>query len=332
MSVFTAVFSTCLRRARFLRGQLSVFLLMMVALVEFAVFIGRPTQNSLHVAIVGNGSPIALGPSLSVKRLERDPGEAAIALGRYDLIFGAGPSGKPALLHARSESIARAVVSSGEASNASLALTAAPKRGMASLIMGYLVVVILELGVIGVLLLMEDREWKLTGRVVAAVPGLGGYIASHGAFVFALCFLPAFVLIVGQGAVMGTGLGLNAWAWALVLGATALLGASFGLLVAVMAPDEDQGATIAQMLIVFSSLLSGSFIATTDQGPLLKFFAAAMPQKSLMDLCAALENPGTALECSGSATRPLLVLGAYIAIMIAGAILAMRGRLRRGGC
>jgi ABC-2 type transport system permease protein len=324
MSVFTAVFSTCLKRARFLKGQIAVFLIMMIALVEFAVFIGMPTQKSLHLAVVGVPSGITSGQALAATKLDRDPGEAAIALGRYDLIFGADPSGKPIVLHARSEALAKAFLSSGSLSS-SPSFAAAPKRGMASIIMGYLIVVLFELGVIGSRLLMEDREWKLTGRVAAATPGLRVYIASHGAFVFALCFLPAFILIVGQGMVMGTGLGLDVAGWALLLGVTALLGAAFAILVAVASPDEDQGSTVAQMIIIFTTLLSGSFIAVSDQGPTLKFLAAAMPQKYLMDFCAALEG-------SLSTTRPLIALGAYIVAILAGAIIVMRIRLQRGSC
>jgi hypothetical protein len=71
MSVFTAVFPTCLKRTRFLKGQLSVFLVMMIALVEFAVFIGMPTQNFLNIAVVGDRAEFASGPSLSVTKLDR---------------------------------------------------------------------------------------------------------------------------------------------------------------------------------------------------------------------------------------------------------------------
>jgi hypothetical protein len=322
MSVFTAVFSTCLKRTRFLKGQLIVFLVMMIALLEFAVFIGMPTQNSLQVAVIGDIPGLSSGQAFPVTRLERDPGEAAIALGRYDLIIGSDSSGKPLALHARGEALAQTVLSSASLSSPGPSL---PQRGMASLVMGYLVIVILEMGVIGALLLMEDREWKLTSRVAAGVPGLGGYLVSHGTFVFAVCFLPAFIIIVAQGAIMGTGLGLSIASWALLLGITSILGAAFAILVAVASPDEDQGATVAQMIIIFSTLLSGSFIASSDQGPALKFFASAMPQKSLMDLCAA-------LECSGSVIRPLIVLGAYIVALILGAILVMRSRLQRGSC
>lgn len=239
------------------------------------------------------------------------------------------------MLHARSEALAKAFLAPRaaptSAQSPAVIAQAMPKRGMASLVMGYLVIFILELGVVGALLLMEDREWKLTERVAAAVPGLGRYIASHGVFVFALCFLPAFILIVAQGAIMGTGLGLDVAKWALLLGVTSLLGAAFAILVAVASPDADQGATVAQMIIIFSTLLSGSFIATTDQGPALKFFASAMPQKFLMDLCAALESSGDALEGSLSVARPLIALDAYIVALILGAVLVMRGRLRRGG-
>lgn len=329
MSVFTAVFSTCLKRTRFLKGQLIVFLVMMIALLEFAVFIGMPTQSSLHIAVIGDVPSLASGQTLSVTRLDCDSGEAAIALNRYDLIVTADSSGKPSVLHARSESLAKSFLALGPASssapNSPAGIVTAPKRGMASLVLGYLVIVILEMGVVGALFLMEDREWKLTSRVAAAVPGLGGYLASHGIFTFAVCFLPAFILIVAQGAIMGTGLGLSVASWVLLLSVTSLLGAAFAILVAVVAPDADQGATIAQMIIIFSTLLSGSFIASSDQGPALKFFAAAMPQKSLMDLSAALED-------SGSAIRPLIVLGAYIVALILGAILVMRGRLQRGSC
>ena len=333
MNAFTTVFSTCLKRARFLKGQLAVFLVIMIAMVEFAVLIGMPTQNSLNIAVVGDSIDFASGQGFSVTRLERDPGEAAVAMGHYDLIITADSSGKPLALHARNDSLAKTVLASlsGSGSNSPAVATAAHKRGLASLVMGYLVIVILELGVVGALLLMEDREWKLTGRVAAAVPGLGGYIAGHGAFVFTLCFLPAFILIVAQGAIMGTGLGLGIGGWVLILGVTAFLGTAFAILVAVASPDEDQGATVAQMIIIFSTLLSGSFIASSDQGPALKLFAEAMPQKFLMDLCAALSpTPGAVL--AGSATRPLIALGVYIAAMVIGAILVMRARLHRGSC
>lgn len=346
MNVFIAVFSTCMKRMRAMGFQFAVFLVMLVAIIELAVFVGMPTQNSLSVAVVGRGLSPVSGSSLAVTELDRDPGAAAVALGRYDLVVTAGPGGAPLVLHARNGKVAGVLLaacgkraaagvpgsagafSSGLSDRHPMGIRPAARataRGLPSLIMGWLVINILFLGIISVLLLMQDREWKLTARVAAVVPGLEKYLASYGVYVFAVCFLPAFVLIVGQGVVMGTGLGLAVGQWALLLGVTALLATSFAVLMAVLSTDEDQGATMAQMIVIFSSLLSGSFIATADQGPVLRFCAAAMPQKLVMDLCAALGG-------SGSIIRPLAIVGLYIAVMIAGAILVMRGRLQRGSC
>jgi ABC-type multidrug transport system permease subunit len=189
--------------------------------------------------------------------------------------------------------------------------------------MGIWIMFLLLVGVLCGRFYSQDKERGILRRIGFAPVRAGSYLAAHGGFTFLLCFVPALLTVGIEGSILGNGLGLSLPSWALVLACTAALASSFSLFVGTLLPDEDRAVNVASMATLFTTLLSGSFVAPQVQGKVLRAVSTFMPQRAIMEITAGLEGGRVAL------IAPLSVLLAAVVAFSVVAYLLTASRLRR---
>jgi ABC-2 type transport system permease protein len=204
------------------------------------------------------------------------------------------------------------------------ATPAAAPRGTASTLMGIWIMFLLIVGVLCGRFLVQDKERGILARLALTPMRPATMLLAHGLYAFLLTVVPPFLMVGIEGALRGDGLGMGLPGWALVLGCTGALAASFALLIDTLLPEEDQAVNVASMTMLFTSLLSGSLIAPQSQGALLRAVSTVMPQRAIMRLTAVLSATG-----SVDIGQLTLVLGEAAALCLC-AYLVTAGRLRRG--
>ena len=351
MSCFSAFFLNLVRRVRAAGGEYAVYGALLIGVAQIALFVALPGEGRLRVAVEGqqaSASRLLAGvPSVTVTHPRSAPGRADIALGRLDAVVEVAPDGSAGVTLARSGAVAATVTGllrgAGEAVQPAPADTAAgtaaipagvpatgpvrgpaPARGPASTLMGIWLMFLLTVGALCGRFAAQDRERRMLGRLSATPATPGFYLAANGIATFLLCFVPALLTVLVEGALRGDGVGLPAAAWVLVLGCTAALAAAFSLLVDTLLPDEDQAVMVAGMATLFTTLLSGSFIAPAAQGRILRAVSTVMPQRAIMELTGRLESGDAAIGA------PLGIVAAVIAGFCLAAYLVTVSRLRRG--
>ncbi len=333
MSVFGAILKNLFWRAWAARGEYAVCAMLLVVVAQIALFVTLPSEGSLRVAVVGPGAAsshlLAGVPRVTVTYPRREPDLSDLALGRLDAVVRVAADGSAVVERARSRSV-ETTIATLLGAGAPGAVTPPPTapgavpRGMPSSLMGIWLMFLLLVGVMCGRFYAQDKERRMLHRLGQAPVRAGTYLAAQGIFTFLLCFVPALLTVLVEGALMGNGLGLSLPAWLLVLGCTAALASTFALLIETLMPDEDQAVSVASMATLFTTLLSGSFIAPAAQGGLLRAVSTIMPQRAIMELTGKLEAGDARIGAS------VAIVVAVIAAFGLTAYLVTASRLRRG--
>ena len=303
MSSFLAILRNLGLRAWTSRFEYALYGVMLLVIAQIAIFVALPSQAKMRVAMVGadvtSARSLASYPGIEVTHPARRPDTVDVAMGRVDAIVRFSADGSAAVTTARSPAVA-AFVSQALASGASAPRAAPPPRdgsarGTASTLMGIWLMFLLIAGVFGGRGYVQDKERRILPRIANTPIRVGAYLGAQGLFTFLLCLVPPLLIVSVEGFILGNGLGLGVASWTLVLACTAALASAVSLLVNAVMPDEDQAASVASMAALFTTLLSGSFIAPAAQGRLLRGVSTIMPQRAIMDVTAALESGGSGL-------------------------------------
>ncbi|MGM0212896.1 ABC transporter permease [Enterococcus sp. AZ109] len=261
-------------------------LLMMVGLIVvafgLALFLNNRTQANLNLAVVGNNPSMVQSDSLKITKLETVPPASDLVMGKYDAVVDFS-SGEPEITTFKDQSFKdrlKMMVAGESGSSAS----AVKKQSKASRILGYILMFLLMAGVTNTFVYTEDKERHLMERMIASGLSQGKLFVSYVIFLFCLLVVPTFLIFVLADRLFSVDLGMSLANYVFLIGLICLIGTSFALCNAAFFKDGDQASMIGSMILVITSLVSGSFFSLSNEENWWNGIINMLPQKQFLQL------------------------------------------------
>lgn len=274
-------------------SQNTIYLLMALfipPLVAIAAIIyTNNIENNVRIAVIGNEA-ISI-PNITAINQEEKPMLSELVQGKYDAIVWKEDEYKIETLKGEEFEIAfDRVLNQGE--TVEEAFKSKEQRGVISILMGFLTMLILLLGSMLYKFYYQERSGT-DKRIVVSKVGYLKYTLSHPAVVFLILFVPTATILLLANSILSLSQTVTNMQLLLMIFTLCLLSASFSFCVASMFKTEQNGSLTSTMVIIITSLVSGSFIEISKAG-LARQISYLFPQRYIIDFAINLENENAA--------------------------------------
>lgn len=306
------------------------FLLMLcitVVTIGAAVYFTGKLEVRGNIAVVGDFQSLAVDSKyLHVEKLAKVPEKSALVMNKYDAVLIEKGGGGFDLMTIKSPSYKDRILQI--LNKGSVELPDSEKRGIASNILGYLVMMIFIQGLLFMMMYADDKENGTFKRIgVSPVPA-GTYLAGHGIFNFIMVFVPTYLVIVVCKLIFNINIGLSFFKYAWLLALITFLATSYSLLLSSIFKKTESSNMVGQAVAVLTSLLAGCFYSFDNAHSIMKKLVMVLPQKNFLLLIQGVEQ-GKSL--SGFAPQLIYLLVLPVVMLIASGIL-VKSKLKKGEC
>lgn len=269
-----------------------VRLLMMVGLIVvafcLALFLNNQQQAAMNIAAVGDVPSMMPPDTVKMTELNTAPPQSELALGTYDAVvdFSEEP---PTITTFKNQEV-KAQLQAMLSGESEVATSTKAQMSTASRILGYILMFLLMAGVTNTFIFTEDKEQHLMERMIASGLSQGKLFLSYVLFLFSLLFVPSFLIFACASQLFFIDLGLPLASYVWLLGIICLLGTSFALCNAAFFKEGDQASMIGSMILVITSLVSGSFFSLSSESSWWNDIINVLPQKQFLQLVEHTSN------------------------------------------
>ncbi len=294
--------------------------------ITAAVFFTAKFEVKGNIAIVpAHGSSINIDSEyLHVESLKEAPGIAALVMHKYDAVVIDNGNGTYEIRTIKGDDFRSSLESVLNKSGGGF--NTEEDRGIASNILGYMMMFVFIQGLLYMMMYSEDREKGTFKRIAVSPVSAGTYLAGHGIFNFLMVFLPVYLLIITAKIIFNIDIGLSYLQYAGLLGVLTLLSTCFSLLMSSVFRKADDSSMFGQLVSVLTSLLAGCFYSFDSTNGIMKRIVVILPQKNFLNLVYGLEG-GKSIS---SFIPQLVYLAVFTVIMAITASGLVKSNLRRG--
>lgn len=293
------------------KSFLITYLILMPIVIGIAVYFTNNISYNLQIGIVGTVDTVK-NDEIQYIYLDSIPATSELVLNRYDAII-IQKDNDLEVISTKGEEFDQALLLlvSGEITTLQ---DSNNQRGAASNILGFLMMVILLLGVQMYKFYFDERN-GINKRIMSTSTHYAQYMLSHFVVVFSFLFIPALVVICGIVLALNISLMMAMWQFILVLFLLCFFATSFGLWINSLAKTQEESMMFGNMFAIVGSIISGGFVQVTNN-QIFTNIIQIFPQRQIMSLLEALENQ-TALPLFGivyviSISATLMLLGIVI--------------------
>lgn len=275
-------------------------LVLTICMVGFAIYFTNKIQVIGNLAVVGSGGADveidSQGMHIPIGGLERYynisyvsevPKESELVSGRYDAVIKQSANGYE-IETVKSDDFKKTLMQALE--NPLEFVPAANQiRGVATNIIGYLVMILLMQGVLHMEYYGEDKEKHLVERIAVSPLSFVKYLTAHFLYAFLMLFLPSMG-VVAAARIMGLNIGLSLWEYAVLLGILCMLSVSFGIFMHTFCKSMDSANMTASPLIVLTSILGGTFYSFAHSNQIMNGLINVLPQKNFISFVNGTER------------------------------------------
>lgn len=162
------------------------------------------------------------------------------------------------------------------------------KRGVISNLTGFLSMLTLLIGSMMYKFYYQEKG-AIERRILATKISYIQYSLSHCLVVFLILFVPTVIITLFAKWILAMPTLATYGQIAFILFTLCLLGSSFSFFIASISNTEENGSLISTMIILVSSLVSGSFIEVAQSG-IENTISHLFPQRYIVNFAIAIEN------------------------------------------
>lgn len=306
------------------------FILMLcitVITIAAAVYFTGKLEVKGNIAVVADSQSIYTDSKyLHIEKLDKVPEKSALVMNKYDAVLVDKGDGTFDIQTIKSTGFKTKILQILNSGGAKFEDT--DSRGIASNILGYLVMMIFIQGLLFMMMYSEDKENGTFRRIgVSPVPA-GIYLLGHGIFNFLMIFVPTYLVIIACKAVFNIDIGLSYFKYAWLLALISFLVTSFSLLLSSIFKKTESSNMAGQAVSVLTSLLAGCFYSFDNGNIIMKKIIMVLPQKNFLILIQGIEQ-GKGLE---NFIPQLVYLLALPLLLLTLSAIFVKSRLKRGEC
>jgi ABC-type multidrug transport system, permease component len=240
-----------------------------------------------NIAIVGNNEVKIDVNKIRVSYINEEPPLSELVSNKYDAVVRIA-NGKTEIKSVKGEDFRESIekVLGGESINSSFNTQ---NRGVGANIIGYITMFILFQGSILFSYFYKEKENGITKRILSHPISSTQYLLAHFIGVFLITFIPTSIIVLSMVDILKLNTTVSNFQFIYIIALLSMFGAAFGILIASIVKSEDNGILIGNMLIIITTLLSGSFFNVNNNGA-LKVISSILPQKIILDFTMAIEN------------------------------------------
>lgn len=257
-----------------------VAIVLTICSVALAIVLTGKMKPKLNLAVVGEGKNMTTSDQLRITRLEKEPEESALVQKQYDAIVLIKEDGSYQIKSEQGKEFNKELEAVLKGQEKEIPSQSDGRR-IGTNIIGYMLMFLLMQGALYARLFTEDKEKHQMERVACSPLSFWKYLVGHGIFMWLFICVPSF-LIIAVASLTRSALGFALWQYALLLGLIGVLAVSLALCINSFFDVADTANMIATSIIVFSSVLGGSFYDMSNGSDLIGKILYVLPQKGLL--------------------------------------------------
>ena len=313
MSTFWAVLRNDFKRTWPRIVTVAVYTAMTLLTMLFSVYVTGTQQLKARVAFYPGTATVAAPQSstaLQVTVVAELPPRSSLVMRQFDAVVTATPDGQYRIDTLYTGEYRDMLATLLRDPHAALPQTG-DERGVGVNLIGFMMMFLLMGSFANLFPFADDREKGQLRRITVSPASFGWYLAAHAVYCLAM-FLPEYLLLVVL-RLLGRDIGFTLLQYAGLMGALALLGLSFALLLNTVIAKPDNATMLGNSITVLTSILAGGFYSFGRNNALLDTLIRVLPQKDLLDFSLNLQN-GVAWQHPGGLCYALAVsLGMLVA-------------------
>lgn len=275
-----------LYRIRNDKGYLITYLVLIPIIILIAIFFTNNISAKINIAVIGTNEIPIQSENIIITKLEEEPTDAELVIGKYDaVVIFEGDTFE--VKTTKGEEVKQSIteILMGDITKLN---TEENTRGSVSNIFGFIMMVILLLGIQMYTFYFEERN-GINKRIIGTNISCIKYLLSHFIIVLLFLFIPTAVMIIGAIFLFNITTVVSVLQILFILFVLCLFGASLGLLINTMSKSIEVSFTYGNMIVILTTIISGGFAEVTDN-KIFSMISAVFPQKQIMNLTIGLEN------------------------------------------
>ena len=292
------------------KARLFVMLGLVLVSIFLAVFVSSKGNFSTKIGVIGAEKQELVSDTVKIEHLSKEPEKSALALGTYDAVVDMR-SGTPIISTFKGEKYKKELA---EYLKNPQAVQTSEKsgEGIGSKIIGYMLMFVLMSSVTNMLLFSEDKEKHIMERITTTPISFTKLFVNYSLFSWLLLFVPNLLIIGGISLFGLTDIGLSIVNYAILLGVIALFATAFSICNASFFQVADSASMLGSMIMMITTILSGSFFSLDNGNKLFNSLIHWLPQKQFLEL---VHNIEAGQSYSGNFQRLFYLVGFSLVLM-----------------
>ena len=262
---------------------------LMLCSIGFAIYTSHQESQPIRIGVVNSlTNDFFQSKKLKYISLAKNPSVVTLIQGEYDAIV----ISEEDTLHVRSlkpEKFNQQLKNMIQGNDEGSLGFERKKQEVGSKILGFLLLFLLLTSVTNMFLYTEDREKRVFSRIVSSPISRGKLLISYCLVNFITIYCSSlFGIIVAK--LLEMNVGFSMLHYSLFLALICLFSTSFSLVNATWIPNGDQSNMFGSMIVILTTLLSGSFFSVGSKNRWIDSIIQWLPQKQFLTLVTAVEN------------------------------------------
>lgn len=271
-------------------ARIGIMFVLILAVIILSFVLSNRTAAVATVAVVGEKNEVTIqSKQLNINYVDQKPLKSELVKGTYDAIVSTDGLKGYTIETIKGENFKSQLTDVLEDSINSTDLSSNTKDSLGVTLLSYLLMFLLMASLTNMMLFSEEKEKHLLERIVTAPISFVRILIGHSLFAFLLIFLPTLCFIFGVNVVFQKEFGMSYWQLSLLLLFVCLFATSFSLLIVAIFKEGDKANMFGSLLIIITTMLSGSFFSFEGGNLWLEKIIQVMPQKRFILLFKDIE-------------------------------------------